>query len=228
MVSPMEMNFEDLVAWIKRRRKELGLSQAELAQKAGISQSMLSKVESTDNELPYGTLKKLVDALGEKEGQEITANEIKTISHFDSLQLPYAKKVDAVQYADIEVIPSEEAERIKHVRIDNTLADASRIMNENNIDQLPVLDGDRNVGTITHEIINAEISKNPKPDVMDKKVEDVMGAPFPQVNKETSMRSIVELLKEFPAVLIVDRGKPVEIITTYDVRKKMLELMKGK
>ena len=56
---------------IKEFRKELNMSQEELANKAGISRATLSKLESGRNvEVSTNTLSKIADALGKK------ANEI--------------------------------------------------------------------------------------------------------------------------------------------------------
>lgn len=49
---------------IKAWRVHLGLTQREVAHKAGITQSALSQMESSDNEVRTATLEKLADALG--------------------------------------------------------------------------------------------------------------------------------------------------------------------
>lgn len=49
---------------VKAWRKHLGLTQKEVAKKAGITQAALSQMEKTDNELRTGTLEKLADAMG--------------------------------------------------------------------------------------------------------------------------------------------------------------------
>jgi len=49
---------------VKAWRKHLGLTQKEVAAKAGITQAALSQMEKTDNELRSSTLEKLADAMG--------------------------------------------------------------------------------------------------------------------------------------------------------------------
>lgn len=54
---------------VKAWRVYLGLTQKEVAQKAGITQSALSQMESSDNEMRTATLEKLAAALGVSVGQ---------------------------------------------------------------------------------------------------------------------------------------------------------------
>ena len=53
-------------AAIKRFREEAGLSQAELAAKAGLTQSHVSRLEGYEHSPSHKTLQKLADALGKK------------------------------------------------------------------------------------------------------------------------------------------------------------------
>ncbi|MBN2409990.1 MAG: helix-turn-helix transcriptional regulator [Candidatus Aminicenantes bacterium] len=54
---------------VKAWRTYLGLTQSEVAKKAGISQAALSQMERHDNKLRTTTLKKLAEALGLSEEQ---------------------------------------------------------------------------------------------------------------------------------------------------------------
>ncbi len=50
---------------LKRLRRGSGLTQAELADKAGISQSTIAQIETAERKTPHPrTLKKLAEALG--------------------------------------------------------------------------------------------------------------------------------------------------------------------
>ena len=49
---------------VKAWRTYLGMTQAEVAKKASITQAALSQMEKTDNELRTATLEKLADAMG--------------------------------------------------------------------------------------------------------------------------------------------------------------------
>lgn len=54
---------------VKAWRVHLGLTQKKVAEKAGITQSALSQMESSDNEIRTATLEKLAAALGVSVGQ---------------------------------------------------------------------------------------------------------------------------------------------------------------
>lgn len=54
---------------VKAWRVHLKLTQKEVAEKAGITQSALSQMESSDNEMRTATLEKLAAALGVSVGQ---------------------------------------------------------------------------------------------------------------------------------------------------------------
>lgn len=54
---------------VKAWRTYLGLTQAEVARKANISQAALSQMERKENKLRTGTLEKLADAMGLTEEQ---------------------------------------------------------------------------------------------------------------------------------------------------------------
>ena len=49
---------------VKAWRTHLGLTQKEVAKRAGITQAAVSQMEKTDNELRTATLEKLADAMG--------------------------------------------------------------------------------------------------------------------------------------------------------------------
>ncbi len=63
---------------IKRRRKEVGLSQAELARRAGVSQSLIAKIEAGKVNPRLSTIKKIVEALEKAERDKSTAKHIMT------------------------------------------------------------------------------------------------------------------------------------------------------
>ena len=65
------------ITGIKEARKRLGLTQSELAMKAGVSQSMIAKVESGRIDPTYSNAKKVFDALAEAEhGKSLKAKDV--------------------------------------------------------------------------------------------------------------------------------------------------------
>ena len=108
---------------VKKVRKKLGLTQTELAKRAGVSQSLIAKIESGRIDPTYTKTKKIFAALSDLEKkEEIKAEEIMT-----------AKIVS--------VSPSE------------PIKDAISQMKKFQISQLPVIDNHKLVGLVTESII---------------------------------------------------------------------------
>jgi len=60
-------------------RKRMGLTQTELAEKAGVSQSLIARVEAGTVDPRYSKVEKIFRALEVNGGQVVTAREIMTI-----------------------------------------------------------------------------------------------------------------------------------------------------
>jgi cystathionine beta-synthase len=87
----------------------------------------------------------------------------------------------------------------------STVRQALRLMSLHDVSQLPVMDRERCVGSISDWALSAKSLADPK--VLDATVSDVMEAPFPTVDSNRSADSVVKLLsKTSPAVLVTDPG----------------------
>jgi cystathionine beta-synthase len=53
--------------------------------------------------------------------------------------------------------------------------------------------------------------------MVDKRVKNVMGDPFPVLGVNTPVTVLAALLKNMPAILVADRGEITGIITRYDL-----------
>jgi predicted transcriptional regulator len=84
------------------------------------------------------------------------------------------------------------------------------------ISQIPVMDGNEVVGIVTERGI-LEAFESRGYDISELRAGELMGPPPPIVRRDTHIRAIVELLKQYPAVLVQDEGKIVGIITKSDV-----------
>jgi len=91
----------------------------------------------------------------------------------------------------------------------------SELMMKHAISQLPVIENDRVIGTITEESIIRNLSST----IADDRVEKVMQAPLPSVPEDTSMSMIRPLLEDHPGVLVVRKGDVVGIIARSDLLK---------
>ncbi|MDX2003623.1 MAG: cystathionine beta-synthase [Chitinophagales bacterium] len=97
-----------------------------------------------------------------------------------------------------------------------TLTEAIHIMRDLGISQLPVLDGDKMVGSITeHSILSALLNE---PADKDAAVEKIMAKPFPIVEANESTSAISKLInRDNSAVLVKDIAGNLNIITEYDL-----------
>jgi len=91
----------------------------------------------------------------------------------------------------------------------------SEIMMKKAVSQLPVVENEKIVGTITEESIIRNISKT----IADAVVEQIMEPLLPIVPEETSVSMIRPLLEDHPGVLVVKKGNIVGIITRSDILK---------
>lgn len=113
---------------IKRLRKRIGINQKELAAKAGVSQSLIAKIESEKIEPTYSKVKRIFEALNKLEEKE----ELKAKCLMN-------RKV-------IFIKPSD------------TIKKVIRLMKERGISQLPVIDQKKISGMVNEKIILEKIS----------------------------------------------------------------------
>jgi len=171
---------------IKRRRKRLGLTQKELAELVGVSQSLIAKIESGKTDPKLSLVKKIFEVLDELEGKTFRAKDVMTTP-------------------------------VIFVSPDTPIEDVVEIMRKRGISQMPVVENGKLIGCITEgSILRAMISRGRK-----LKAKDCLSGSFPIVNPDESIDPIMNLLLEHPAVLVVDRGELIGIITKQDVMKVM-------
>jgi cystathionine beta-synthase len=98
---------------------------------------------------------------------------------------------------------------------------ALRLMQLHDVAQLPVMDGDRNVGSVSEWALTGKGLADPV--VLDRLVGDVMDPPFPEVGATQHADSIAKLLsRTSPAVLIRGKGGIEGIITRSDLLHFMM------
>ncbi len=86
-----------------------------------------------------------------------------------------------------------------------TVRQALRLMSLHDVSQLPVMDRERCVGSVTDWSLSAKSLADAK--VLDATVSDVMDAPFPAVDANRPADSAIKLLsKTSPAVLVTNPG----------------------
>ena len=175
---------------IGRRRRLLAISQKQLAKLAGVSQSMIAKIES----------------------KRISPSYMKTKAIFDTLEsLERRNEVKAKHISHGKVVG---------VQLHEPIAKGVRLMRETGFSQLPVFNQNQVVGSLTEKIILEKLMSAPEPsDVSRQSIEKIMDEAFPSVGEETPVSMVSAILQYSPAVLVTKRGHVQGIITKADLLK---------
>ena len=100
-------------------------------------------------------------------------------------------------------------------KLNESILKVSEVMIKHAISQMPVLSGNRLVGTITEESIIRNLSSN----IAKEKVKNIMAPPLPTVSEETTIDAIRPFLERHQGVLIAREREIVGIITRSDLLK---------
>ena len=176
---------------IPKKRKELGLTQSRLAELAGVSQSIIAKIESGAVDPSYSIVRKLIEAL-ERQSVETSRPRVSEIM---------SRPVIAVS-------------RTQLVR------DAVDLMRKRGYSQLPVFDGTRCVGSISEKtILDRAARGEPLDSLLNYRVRDIMDSPLPIVNDDTPLESVLGLLQGNYGVLVTKGEGTIGILTKSDILK---------
>jgi len=106
--------------------------------------------------------------------------------------------------------------KLLYVSPSTSMTEAVRIMRENNVSQLPVMDLDKVIGSLTETKVLSTLVSNP--DSKDRPVREFIDRPFPIVKPDFSVEKIYRMLdKENPAVLVEISDGQFDIITKSDL-----------
>ncbi len=185
---------------IRELRTTMGLSQRDLAARAGVSQSLIAKIEGSGVDPSYGGVRRI----------------------FESFEQEVARRVSGKGgYANL-IIKDLFTERLIHIEAESTLERGIELMVRGKFTQLPVIDAGRVVGSITDDLIReytVEETRNqrrPYDEVMVTPVREIMGDPFPILREDTSIELASMHLMQDEAVLVSRRGDIVGILTSAD------------
>ncbi len=173
---------------IKYIRKKVGLTQKQLADRAGVSQSLIAKVEAGRIEPTYSNCKRIFSVL----------ENINT-----------AKEYTAQDIMNRKLVLAEESE---------TLAGIVKAMKKYDISQVPVIRNKNPVGLITESlIIDKMLEIKDQQKIAALKAKDIMLECPPIISPETKQSAVMTLLKHFSVILVAEQGNLLGLITKADI-----------
>jgi predicted transcriptional regulator len=177
---------------IAKRRRQLGLKQSDLAKAAGVSQSLIAKLEAGTIDSSYTTVKTIFDVLE---------------------RLEFKNKIQAEKILHNEVVSVQRGAPVFEV---------VKIMKEHGYSQIPVFDGRQPVGSVSEKAILRQILEGRDLDEISRlPTESIMEEAFPQINEDAPLSLISSLLQTYSAVLVSRRGIVVGIITKADLLRML-------
>jgi predicted transcriptional regulator len=169
---------EDLRRW----RQALGLTQAEVARRAGVSQPLIARIERGSVDPRLSTLRSIVRAMASAERdavrlKEVMSSPVVTVKATD----PVAKAIEVMREHGFSQVP------VVHKG-------------------LPV--GSISERVIVHRLHE---SRNPQA-LSAMQVRELMGPSFPMVDPDTPVDTVYGMLEEHNAVLVLERGRLLGLV----------------
>jgi len=173
---------------IAKKRRQLGLNQVQLAKMAGVSQSLIAKLEAGKIDSSYLKVKAIFEVLERIE----TKTKLQSDKMFQT--------------------------EIVSVQCNEPVANVVEIMKSHGYSQLPVFEEKQSVGSISEKTILRQIlAGKDLAQISSIPTRDIMEEAFPQVSEDAPLTLISSLLQVYSAVLISKKGKIAGIITKADL-----------
>ena len=102
---------------------------------------------------------------------------------------------------------------------DESVMRAVSIMDSYGFSQIPVLRDGVCIGSISVGLITEYITRYGAENVRDKRVYELMEEPLPTVPPTTDLSTVSQMLDTHLAVLVVEGGKVIGVITKHDIMK---------
>ncbi len=182
---------------IRTSRKGLGMSQKELANLCGLSQSMIARLEGDIKKLnpSYSVVYSVMKKLEELSSPE---SRLKT----------FAITASSIMHRNVTAL-----------KPDDSVEKAIHIIKNYDFLHIPVIDDSRMIlGTIHQKDLLDIATKNPN-NIKSIKVRIIMSPSLPQVDKGTSLAVLKPIIEGSGSVLVTEKGQLLGIITAYDVLK---------
>src|SRR5659263_241489 len=108
-----------------------------------------------------------------------------------------------------------------HTSSDRSIEEAARIMEEHGFSQMPVIDNGVPVGSISTDQIVRSMTDHDLKKVSHLFVRSIMGDSFPTISPTTDANTVSRILEKNTAVLILEMGKVVGVVTKHDIMKML-------
>ncbi|MFC2154484.1 CBS domain-containing protein [Candidatus Altiarchaeota archaeon] len=176
---------------IKKTRTKLGLTQAQLARKAGVSQSLIARIEQGTVDPGYSHVASIFTTFEELEHREARAEDIITkgvigIQESETME----EAASLMKKHNVSQLPVKKDEKI-----------VGSISEKTVLEQLA-------------KGLNLQ-------EVAEQAVRDYMEEPFPTVTLKTPLSLISNLLQYDAAVLVTQAGEVKGIVTNADLLKQL-------
>ena len=173
---------------IAKRRRQLGLKQSELAKMAGVSQSLIAKLEAGTIDSSYTKVKTIFDVL-------------------DRLEFKIKTQTDKLINKNVVIVQKNEP-----------VSKVVKLMQQYGYSQVPVFEGKHSVGSISEKaILRQIIAGKDLGEISKLPTEEIMEEAFPQINEDAPLSLISSLLQNYSSVLVFKRGEVIGIITKADL-----------
>jgi len=175
-------------------RKKAGLTQKQLADKAGLSQSLIARIEKGDIDTKLSTAGRILDVIRKSDEPR------------------KSKSLEIKDYMVSPVIYCKSSDPIKRV---------VAMMEDNGISQMPVMEAGKAVGSVVDTHLVQVLAKKGARSAR-RKISDVMSKPFPELDVSAPIDRAIELLTKNPAVLIKNGPHIAGILTKADALQLMI------
>ncbi len=116
-----------------------------------------------------------------------------------------------------DLISRKKDRRFFVVQKSDTVREAFKLMKDHDISQMPVMENEKIVGSLTETAVLHFLLENPLRN-SEATVSEVMGKPFPIVDDDLAISQLNKYIsKEIPAVLVHDRSGSNHVLTNYDL-----------
>lgn len=116
-----------------------------------------------------------------------------------------------------DLIDAKQDKKFFSVNADQTVKEVLSVMKENDISQLPVMEGEKIVGSVSESALLEFILSNPLANT-DKNVSEILEDGFPVVDMDMNAKEINRYMsKKTKAVISKDQTGTLHILTQYDI-----------